>query len=193
MDIIYFKSPAEMRKWLSENHLTATEIFAGFFKRSTGKESITWDESVAEALCYGWIDGIRRSIDEESYSIRFTPRKPGSTWSQKNIRTVEELIKSGRMQPAGLAIYQKRKEEKSGLYSFEREKISLTPEFESLFKQNKKAWEFFSSKAPSYRKTAVYWVMSAKQEKTRAKRLQELIMASEQNQKPAPFRVSSQQ
>jgi uncharacterized protein YdeI (YjbR/CyaY-like superfamily) len=193
MEALYFRSPPEMRKWLEKNHSKATELIAGYYKKASGKESITWEESVEEAICFGWIDGIRRSVDEERYTNRFTPRKATSNWSLKNIATAEALIRNGKMQPAGLAAFQKRKEEKSGIYSFEKEALELTVEFIDLFKQNKKAWEFYSSQAPSYRKTAVYWVMSAKQEKTRRKRLQDLIEASEQGQKPAPFRVSSQQ
>jgi uncharacterized protein YdeI (YjbR/CyaY-like superfamily) len=137
---------------------------------------MTWTESVREALCYGWIDGIRRSLGDDSYTIRFTPRKPGSNWSLRNVRHVEELIREGRMAPAGLAAFEARKPDRTGVYSFEqRHSARLEAGQEKQFRANSGAWEFFESQPPSYRRTAVYWVMSAKREETRSRRLAQLI------------------
>ena len=176
MEPIFFATPAAFRRWLKKNHKTAKELFVGFYKKGSGRPSITWPQSVDEALCFGWIDGVRRSIDEESYFIRFTPRRAGSNWSLINIRKVEALIREGRMESAGLAAYEARKTEKSGVYSFEqRQNAKLDRKAEAKFKANKAAWKFFQSQPPGYRKVAVFYVMSAKREETRAKRLQTLI------------------
>ncbi|CAM3293567.1 Bacteriocin-protection protein [Flavobacterium longum] len=139
---------------------------------------MNWPESVDQALCYGWIDGVRRSVDENSYSIRFTPRKPNSIWSNVNIRKVAELTEKGLMQPAGIAAFAKRSEAKSGIYSFEKPAESLLPEYEKLFRKNKAAWTFFNAQPPGYRKLSVHHVMSAKQETTQLNRLEKLISAS---------------
>lgn len=176
MEPTFFPTPAAFRRWLKKNHKTARELFVGFYKKGTGRPSITWPEAVDEALCFAWIDGVRRSLDDESYVIRFTPRRPGSNWSLINIRKVKALIREGRMQPAGLAAFEARKAEKSGVYSFEqRENAKLDRKAEAKFKANKAAWKFFQSQPPGYRKVAVFYVMSAKREETRAKRLQTLI------------------
>ena len=148
----------------------------GFYKKDSGKASITWPESVDEALCVGWIDGIRRSLDGESYTIRFTPRKPRSIWSAVNIARVEALSKEGRMQPAGLQAFEKRRENKSGIYSHEqRDQIELTDAEMAAFQANPKAWDYFRSQSNSYRKAALWWVVSAKKEETRTKRVATLI------------------
>lgn len=175
----FFSTPQEFRKWLEENHQSGKELLVGFYKVGTRKPSMTWPESVDQALCFGWIDGVRRSIDEESYSIRFTPRKPTSIWSAVNIKKMEELTKAGLMTEAGQKAFRLRKEEKSGIYSHENETASLSPEFEKQFKANKKAWEFFNSQAPSYKKVMLHWIMIAKQEKTRLSRLEKTIKESE--------------
>lgn len=175
----FFPTPQEFRQWLEKNHQTEKELPVGFYKVGSGKPSMTWTESVDQALCFGWIDGVRRSIDEESYSIRFTPRKPTSIWSAVNIKKMEELINAGLMTEAGQQAFKLRKEEKSGIYSHENETAALSPEFEKQFKANKKAWEFFNSQAPSYKKVMLHWIMSAKQEKTRISRLEKTIMESE--------------
>ncbi len=188
MIIHFFKSPSDLRSWFEKNHEKSDELWVGYYKRATGKESLTWNESVEEALCFGWIDGIRMSVDEASYTIRFTRRKLKSTWSRKNISTAEKLISVGKMKPSGLAAFQKRKEDNSGIYSFEQEKIALSSEFEHLLKENTNAWTFFSSQAAYYQRTVTYWIMSAKQEKTRLKRLLELIADSENKQKIKPLR-----
>jgi uncharacterized protein YdeI (YjbR/CyaY-like superfamily) len=176
---IFFGSPEEFRAWLEEHHATATELLAGFHKKSTGRPTMTWTESVREALCFGWIDGIRRSLGDESYTIRFTPRKPRSNWSSLNVRHVEELIREGRMTPAGLAAYEARTPERTGVYAFEqRHAARLEPEQEEQLRADPKAWEFFQAQPASYRQTAIYWVVSAKREETRARRLATLISDS---------------
>ena len=175
----FFSSPKEFRKWLEKNHKKETEVIVGFYKVHAGKPTMTWSQSVDQALCFGWIDGVRKSIDQDRYQIRFTPRKPSSIWSAVNIRKIEALTKEGLMQPAGIASYQKRIENKSKIYSFEKEEARLSPEFEKIFKANKIAWQYFQSLAPSYRKTSKHWVTSAKQEATRLKRLHILIKDSE--------------
>jgi uncharacterized protein YdeI (YjbR/CyaY-like superfamily) len=176
----FFAKQHEFRKWLEKNYTKETELIVGFYKVGSGKENMTWPQSVDEALCFGWIDGIRKSIDEESYCIRFTPRKPGSNWSAVNIKKVEILTKNGLMKPAGLKIYNNRKEKKSELYSYENKPEKLTAAYEKIFKADKKAWDFFSSQAPSYQKTIFFWILSAKQEKTRVTRLEKVINASSQ-------------
>lgn len=179
MDPIFFKSSKEFRQWLKKNHKTQTEVFVGYNKTKTGKPSMSWSESVDQALCFGWIDSVRRSIDDESYTNRFTPRKPGSNWSAINIAKVEELKKQGLMELAGLEAYSKRSDANSGIYSYEKGPLSLSPVFLRIFKRNKAAWKFFELQAPSYKKVITHWVMSAKQEITKQKRLEKLISASE--------------
>ncbi|HVU12632.1 MAG TPA: YdeI/OmpD-associated family protein [Phototrophicaceae bacterium] len=188
MEIHYFASPAEFRAWLEANFDTATEVQVGYWKKSTGKPSLTWPESVDQALCFGWIDGVRKSVDADSYTIRFTPRKPTSIWSQVNIRRVEELSKLGLMQPSGLAIFEARDEAKTNQYSFEREEAQFSAEQEATFKGYPKAWEFFWAQPPSYRKPAIWWVVSAKQEATQQKRMATLIEDSENGRRIAPLR-----
>lgn len=151
----------------------------GYYKVGSGKPSMTWSQSVDQALCFSWIDGVRKSIDKESYQIRFTQRKPTSIWSAINIQKIEDLTKQGLMQPAGLAIFEKRKEERSNIYSHEIDEAKFSAAFEKKFKTNKIAWKYFQSLAPSYKKTSINWVMSAKQETTRVKRLTQLIAESE--------------
>jgi uncharacterized protein YdeI (YjbR/CyaY-like superfamily) len=175
---VFFSSSAEFRKWLEENHRTETELIVGYYKVATKKPSMSWSESVAEALCFGWIDGVRKSIDQESYCNRFTPRNPKSNWSAINIKKVEELIRLGKMTPAGLAAYEKRSEARTAIYSYENQPERLTPEMESRFRKNEVAWEFFGKLPISYRKPRIYWVMSAKQEATQFSRLDKLIEAS---------------
>ena len=175
-DAIYFASPAEFRKWLHANHATATELLVGFYKQGTGHPTLTWPESVAEALCYGWIDGVRRRVDDERYTIRFSPRKATSIWSAVNIALMEKLIAEGRVQPAGLRAFERRREAKSAIYAYEqRQTATLEPEMEREFRANRDAWRWFDSAAPSYRRTVLWWIVSAKRPETRAKRLAQLI------------------
>jgi uncharacterized protein YdeI (YjbR/CyaY-like superfamily) len=179
MKPLFFKSQNEFRKWLEKNHKTKTELLVGYYKVSSGKPSLTWAESVDQALCYGWIDGVRRSIDRDRYQIRFTPRKPSSIWSAINIQKIKNLTERGLMKPAGFASFQNRKAHKSGIYTHENEEVKFSPAFEKQFKANKKAWKYFQALAGSYRKLSQHWVMSAKQESTRLKRFRELVAASE--------------
>src|SRR5260370_24693324 len=174
----FFKAPSVFRKWLAANHTKSKELWVGFYKKGSGKPSISWPESVDEALCFGWIDGIRKNIDEDSYKIRFSPRKPSSIWSAVNIRNVERLIKEERMQPAGLKAYEARKEYRSGIYSYEQRSPELVEPYLGKLKRNKTAWKFFHAQPPGYRKVINWWIVSAKQEETRLKRLDKLIGAS---------------
>jgi uncharacterized protein YdeI (YjbR/CyaY-like superfamily) len=172
----FFATPSEFRTWLEKHHDDERELWVGFYKKGSGKPSITWPEAVDEALCFGWIDGIRKSVDDESYKNRFTPRKHRSNWSAINIERAKELIALGRMRPAGLKAFEARTDEKSAVYSYEqRHAAKLERAQEREFRANAKAWGFFQSRPPSYRKAAVYWVVSAKKEETRARRLAQLI------------------
>jgi uncharacterized protein YdeI (YjbR/CyaY-like superfamily) len=176
MEPIFFESPAELRAWLEQNHDKETELFVGAYRKAIGKPTVTWPQIVDEALCFGWIDGIRRRIDDESWSIRLTPRKPTSNWSSVNIKRVGELEEEGRMTPAGLAAFARRSEERSGIYSYEqRRKARLEPDQERELRANEAAWAFFRSQPPGYRRTAIHWVVSAKREETRRKRLATLV------------------
>ena len=175
----FFATPEAFRRWLEKHHETERELLVGFYKTGSGRPSITWPQSVDEALSFGWIDGVRRRIDDESYSIRFTPRKPTSIWSAVNIKRMGELIAEGRVRPAGLAAFARRSAKKSAIYAYEqREAAALDPAFEKELRRDKAAWKNFQAEAPWYRRTTTYWVMSAKREETRRKRLAELIEAS---------------
>lgn len=178
MKPIFFETPADFRAWLAKNHATAKELLVGFYKKGSKRPSITWPESVDEALCYGWIDGVRKGIDDESYTIRFTPRKTGSVWSTVNVNRVQALTDLGRMQPAGLKAFEARKEGKSGIYSHEQGEVELPEPFQELLRANTTAWEFFQQQAGSYRKAAIWWITSAKKEETKRKRLDSLIAYS---------------
>jgi uncharacterized protein YdeI (YjbR/CyaY-like superfamily) len=185
MEPIFFRSPADFREWLQVNAHLEKELLVGFHKVGSGKPSMTWPESVDEALCFGWIDGVRKTIDHESYTIRFTPRKATSIWSAVNIKKVAELTAKGLMQPAGIAAFAKRDENRSAIYSFENEAAVLTPAYEQIFQASPKAWDFFLKQAPWYKKRSIYHIMTAKQEKTQLSRLQTLIDVSE-NEKRIP-------
>ena len=178
MKATFFENQWEFRKWLELHHQNESELFVGYYKVGTGKPSLTWSESVDQALCFGWIDGVRRSIDAESYCIRFTPRKKNSIWSAINIAKVDELTKAGLMTAEGLKAFSFRKEDKSSIYSHENDAKSLEVISEKLFKSHADAWTFFQKQAPSYQKLMLHWVMSAKQEKTKTIRLEKLINES---------------
>jgi uncharacterized protein YdeI (YjbR/CyaY-like superfamily) len=172
----YFETPADLREWLARNHESAAELWVGFHRKASGLPSITWPEAVDEALCVGWIDGVRKSVDDTSYKIRFTPRKPTSNWSSVNIGRVAELTREGRMRPAGLAAFERRSAKRSGIYAYEQRKSArLEPAQERVFKANRAAWAFFQSQPAGYRQTATWWVVSAKREATKEKRLATLI------------------
>ena len=182
--VTFFKTAADLRVWFEKNHETETELFLGYYKKASGIPSVDWSESVDQALCYGWIDGIRRSIDEKSYQIRFTPRRPKSHWSTVNIKKIEQLIKAGLMKAPGLAAWERRDEKNSGKAAFEQKKVVLDPAYEKKVRANSKAALFFFEQlAPSYRKISIHWVMSAKQEATQLRRLGILIESSEQGLK----------
>ena len=175
----YFATPAKWRAWLEKHHATALELWVGFHKRGSGRPSLTWRESVDQALCFGWIDGVRRRIDDERYAIRFTPRRKGSTWSNINLARIEELTRLGLMHPAGRDAHAARTAAKSGIYSYEQRKNARLPaELEARFKRNRKAWAYFQAQPAWYRRTAVWWAVSAKKEETRKRRLTTLIADS---------------
>jgi uncharacterized protein YdeI (YjbR/CyaY-like superfamily) len=174
----YFASPAAFRAWLAEHHGTATELLVGFHKTSTGIPCMTWTESVREALCFGWIDGVRKRIDDTAYTIRFTPRKATSIWSAVNVKHVESLTEAGLMQPAGLQAFERMRENKVAVYSFEQRSVDLPEPYATSFRRATQAWTWFEAAAPSYRKAAVWWVISAKRRETQEKRLATLIECS---------------
>jgi uncharacterized protein YdeI (YjbR/CyaY-like superfamily) len=176
MKPLFFKKQADLRQWFEKNYLQLTEQWIGYYKKNSGKESITWSESVDEAICFGWIDGLRKSIDDESYMIRFTHRKPGSNWSAVNIKKVQKLTLLALMKPEGIEAYKKRKEKNSDIYSFEQKEQKLDTKYLNKIKSNKKAWTFFDKTlAKSYKKISIQWVLSAKREDTRIRRLNILI------------------
>ena len=178
MKIKYFKSAHDFRRWLEKNHASTPELWVGYHKKSSKQPSMSWPESVDEALCFGWIDGIRKSVDDLRYTIRFTPRKRRSIWSAVNIKRAQELSDKGLMKASGIAAFDARKENRSGIYSYEQRAANLDGFYEKRLKQNKVAWDFFYTQSPSYRKAIGWWIVSAKQEATRLKRLERLIRES---------------
>jgi len=175
----FFATPAAFRRWLEKNHDSKSELWVGFHKRATGKPSLTWPQSVDEALCFGWIDGLRKRIDDASYQIRFTPRKADSTWSRVNCDRMAVLVAEGRVTEAGRAAFERRSEKRSGTYSYEqRAQARFDPDSERRFRAARAAWEFFENQAPWYRRAATWWVMSAKRDATRRRRLDQLIASS---------------
>lgn len=171
----FFATPEKFREWLEKNHASANELLVGFHKKSSGKKSITYAEALDEALCFGWIDGVKRSLNETSYTQRFTPRRARSIWSLVNVKHVERLKKEGRMHAAGLAAYEQRDPKRTGIYAFENAPRDLSAEYEKQFRKVKGAWEYFQTYPPYLKKTVSFWVMSAKKEETRSARLQRLI------------------
>ena len=189
MKPVFFATPREFRAWLDAHHTTATELWMGLYKKGSGRPSITWPEAVDEALCFGWIDGVRQRIDDESYMNRFTPRKADSNWSAVNVRRVEELTKQRRMRAAGLKAFRERREDKTATYSYEqRHQAKLDPAQERRFRSKRKAWEWFQTQPRGYRTTAVYWVMNAKRPETRDRRLETLIEDSAKGRRVPPLR-----
>jgi uncharacterized protein YdeI (YjbR/CyaY-like superfamily) len=183
---VFFATAEKFGAWLEEHHETETEVFVGFYKKGSGKPSVTWPEAVEQALRFGWIDSVRHSLDDDSYANRFTPRKPTSNWSAVNVAKVEELKARGLMAPAGLRAYEARTPERTGVYSFEREAV-LPREFEERFRAQPAAWEWFQARPPGYRRTATHWVVSAKREETRLRRLQQLIDCSAEGRNVPPL------
>ncbi|CAN5666485.1 YdeI/OmpD-associated family protein [soil metagenome] len=174
----FFPTQEDFRRWLEENHMSETELIVGFYKVGSGKTSMSWSEAVDQAICFGWIDGVRRKVNEESYSNRFTPRRPNSNWSAVNIEKVRVLTEKDLMKPAGIAAFEKREEKKPRVYVYENELKQFSEEFEKQFKKHVKSWEFFEKQANWYKKQMISWVMTAKQEATRKKRLEKLISES---------------
>ncbi len=185
---IFFKSQSGLRNWFEKNSSTENELWLGYYKKSTGKASITWSQSVDEAICFGWIDGIRKSIDDECYMIRFTPRNPKSHWSAVNIQKAERMIASGHMKQAGLEIYSHRDEKKSRMASYEQTSVRLDERYEKQIRNNGAAWEYYESLPPSVKKTSIHWIMSAKHEETRLRRLSILIQSSKNKLRIPPLR-----
>jgi uncharacterized protein YdeI (YjbR/CyaY-like superfamily) len=183
----FFKSSSHFRRWLETHHRTATELWVGFYKKASAKGGISYAEAVDQALCYGWIDGVKKRVDADAYTHRFSPRSARSVWSVINTRRAEELKRLGLMQPPGLAAFEKRDPARMGLYSFENPAQSFSPPLLRQLKANMKAWSFFEAQPPGYRRVAVFWVMSAKQEETRLRRLAQLIQASERNMRFGPL------
>ena len=175
---VHFASPEEFRKWLEKHHAAEKELLVGFYKTSSGKKGATYSEALDEALCYGWIDGVRRSIDAESYTIRFTPRKPKSIWSLVNVRRVEALQRAGKMAEAGTKAFAARESHRTGIYAFEQKRPGLSAKYKKIFRANPRAWKYFIGQAPWYQRTAGFWVSSAKQEETRLRRLDKLMQDS---------------
>ena len=187
MKPLFFSTPAKFRRWLEKNHASVAEQWVGFYKKGSGKPSITWPESVDQALCFGWIDGLRKSIDEDSYMIRFTPRRPTSIWSAVNIKRAQELIDEGLMQPAGAEAFARLDVKKTNRYSFERDHAELEPAMLAKFRANRKAWKFFEAQPPGYRKIAAWFVLSARQDATRERRLARLIADSAAGRRLGPM------
>ena len=176
--VVHFSSPDEFRVWLEKNHASATELWLGFYKKSSKKQGITYLEALDEALCFGWIDAVRYSVDAESYTIRFTPRKAKSIWSLVNVRRVKALLKAKKMVEPGIKAFEAREKHRTGIYAFEQKRPGLSAKYKKLLRANRSAWEFFAKQAPWYQRTAGYWVSSAKLEETRARRLAKLMEVS---------------
>ena len=187
----FFPTAAHFRRWLERHHAADQELWVGLYKKGSGRSSITWPEAVDEALCFGWIDGIRKAIDEDSYCTRFTPRKCGSTWSAVNTNRAQELIAAGRMQPAGLAAFEARDRNKSGYSIGQRKDIRFGAALEARFRRNRAAWRFFEAQPPGYRRMATFYVMSAKKDETRERRLDVLIAACAAGRRLEPMQPAS--
>jgi uncharacterized protein YdeI (YjbR/CyaY-like superfamily) len=188
-DVQFLTTPEELRDWFDANHATAAELWLGYYKKSSGRPSLTWSEAVDEALCVGWIDGVRYSLDETCSAQRFTPRRKGSTWSAVNVAKVAALTEQGRMRPAGIAAFEARDPARTAIYSYELEAAAFSAEESSLFQANVAAWEHWERQPPGYRKQVTNWVTSAKRDETRTKRMAELIELTAAGERPKPFRV----
>jgi uncharacterized protein YdeI (YjbR/CyaY-like superfamily) len=189
MEPTFFATPADFRAWLERHHQSHSELIVGFHKKGTGRPSITWSEAVDQALCFGWIDGVRRRIDDTSYSIRFTPRKARSTWSAVNIKRMKELVDEGLVAPAGLAAFERRTDDRTAIYSYEqRRAATLDPEQERRLRADERANAFFETQPPSYRRAAIHWVTSAKKPESRERRLAQLIECSAAGEPVPPLR-----
>lgn len=188
-DVVFFASPTDLREWLDANHATADELWLGYHKKATGRPTVTWEDTVVEALRVGWIDSVRYSLDEGRSAQRLTPRRKGSIWSARNVEIAERLIKAGDMQPAGLAAFEARTPERTALYSYERETRALTDEETARFRANIAAWDDWQRRAPSYRRAVSFWIASAKRPETRARRFEMLLTDSAAGRLVAPMRA----
>jgi uncharacterized protein YdeI (YjbR/CyaY-like superfamily) len=189
-DVSFFASTDELRDWFDANHQTADELWLGYHKKATGRPTITWSDAVDEALCVGWIDSVRYSLDDERSAQRFTPRRKGSVWSAINLRKVAELTEQGRMRPAGLAAFEARDPDRTAIYSYERDAAALTDDETARIRANAAAWGDWERRPPSYRRTITYWIASAKKPETRARRLDALIDASATGEPVGPMRAA---
>jgi uncharacterized protein YdeI (YjbR/CyaY-like superfamily) len=171
----FFRTSAQWRQWLEKNHDRESELWVGFYKKASGRKGLTYEEALDEALAFGWIDGVTKRVDDKRWTIRFSPRKPKSIWSLKNIRRVGELTEQGRMAAPGLAAFERRDPSEKGTYSFEQAKPEFDEKLKKRFRRNRKAWKFWEAQPPGYRKAATWWVVSAKREETRVRRLDQLI------------------
>jgi uncharacterized protein YdeI (YjbR/CyaY-like superfamily) len=186
-DVIFFETPAQLRTWFETNHQAATELWLGYHRKRTGKPSVTWQDVVDQELCFGWIDSVRYSLGEDRSAQRITPRRKASIWSAVNIRRFRELERAGLVHPAGRAAFERRDEDRSRVYSYENRPQGLAPDDEAEFRKHKTAWKFFEAQAPSYKRTAAYWILSAKQEATRKRRLGQLIETSGRGERLGQF------
>ena len=177
-DVTFFRTPAELRDWFDANHETATELWLGYHRKRSGRPSVTWKEVVDQELCFGWIDSVRYSLGDDASAQRITPRRKGSVWSAINIRRFRELEEQGLVHPKGRSAFEARQESRSGIYSYENRDVRLDPAREVRFRRRRQAWKFFNDQPPWYRRTAAHWVMSAKREETRGRRLDVLIECS---------------
>jgi uncharacterized protein YdeI (YjbR/CyaY-like superfamily) len=191
MEVKFFRNAAELRHWLQKHHASATELWVGFYRKGCGKTGISYQEALDEALCFGWIDGVRKKVDDISYTNRFSPRTAKSVWSLINIRRVGELMKQGLMAEPGIAAFKARDAKRSGMYSFENRPTSFAPELEKIFKANKPAWDFWQAQPPGFRRTLTWWVMSAVRDETRRSRLAKLIDESAHGRRPELLTSSS--
>ena len=186
-NVKFFATPGELRAWFEANHDTATELWLGYHRKRTGRPSVTWQEVVDQELCFGWIDSVRYSMGDDRSAQRITPRRKGSIWSDVNIKRFGELDRLGLVHPSGRAAFEKRDEARSRIYSYENRSRGLDPASEAEFRKHRAAWRFFEAQAPSYRLTACYWVMSAKREETKARRLEKLIEHSRNGERVPAF------
>jgi uncharacterized protein YdeI (YjbR/CyaY-like superfamily) len=189
VDPTFFPTPADFRAWLEEHHERERELWVGFHKQASGRPSITWPDAVDQALCFGWIDGVRKRVDDQSYAIRFSPRTAASAWSNVNVARMGELLDEGLVRPAGVRAFERCRAERTGVYSFEQpDEPALTPEQEARFRADAAAWAFFCGQAPGYRRAATWWVVSAKRQATRTRRLETLIADAAAGRRIAPLR-----
>jgi uncharacterized protein YdeI (YjbR/CyaY-like superfamily) len=187
MKVVFFESPSDFRKWLETGHQNCPELWVGLYRKASEKPSITYPEALDEALCFGWIDGVRKKANADAYTVRFTPRRPTSQWSAVNMKRAQELASQGRMRPAGLKAFEAAKHQSRRYFCDQRHEASFDQDAERRFRAHRKAWTFFQAQPPWYRRTAVFWVASAKKEETRQRRLAALMADSEHGMRIQPL------